>query len=47
MTIEVLLDDGVNPFMGCKDGITSMLLLMGDGINSANDLVRENFSKTC
>lgn len=41
MTLEVLLDDGVNPFIGRKDGITPMHLLIGDGTNNANDLVRE------
>lgn len=41
MILEVLLEDGVNPFIGRKDGITPMHLLIGDGTNNANDLVRE------
>lgn len=41
MTLEVLLDDGVNPFIGRKDGITPMHLLIGNGTDNKNDLVRE------
>ncbi|MCJ1264939.1 hypothetical protein MMC22_004814 [Lobaria immixta] len=41
VTLEVLIDDGVNPFIGRKDGITPMHLLIGDGTDNENDLVRE------
>jgi ankyrin repeat protein len=41
MTLEVLLDDRVNPCIGRKDGIMPMRLLIGDGTDSANDMVRE------
>jgi len=41
VTLEVLLDDRVNPFIGRKDGIMPMRLLIGDGTDSANDIVRE------
>lgn len=41
MTLEVLLNDRVNPFIGRKDGIMPMRLLIGDGNDSANDMVRE------
>lgn len=41
MTLEILLDCRVNPFIGRKDGITPMQLLIGDGTDSANDSVRE------
>ncbi len=41
MTLEVLLDDRVNPFIGRKDGVMPMRLLIGDGTDSTNDMVRE------
>ena len=41
MTLDVLLDERVDPFIGRKDGITPIHLLIGDGTDSANDLVRE------
>ena len=40
MTLDVLLDEGVNPFIGRKDGMTPIHLLIGDGTGSGNDLVR-------
>lgn len=46
MTLEVLLDNRVNPFIGRKDGITPMCLLIGDGIDSANDLIRQKALQT-
>ena len=41
MTLEVLLEHGVKPFIGNKDEITPMHLLTGDGTDIANDSIRE------
>ena len=41
MTLDVLLDERVNPFVGRKDGMTPIHLLIGDGTAGTNDLARE------
>lgn len=41
MTLEVLLDDKASAFIGRKDGIMPMHLLIGDGTKNANDGVRD------
>ena len=46
VTLDVLLDEGVNPFIGRHDGTTPMLLLIGHGTEDASDLADDGTDGT-